>query len=82
MSPRERRNALDVVAVFMRDEDRRQVFRNEAQAGEPIARLLQREAAVDQQADSVDRNQGAVAATAAAERREGRGTSRGCEKKR
>ena len=67
MPPRERRNPLDVVTVFVRDEDCRQIFRDEAQPREPISGLLQRETAVDEQADTVDRNEGAVAATAAAE---------------
>jgi hypothetical protein len=67
MSPRERRNPLDVVTVFVRDEDCRQIFRDEAQPREAISGLLQRETAVDEQADAVDRNEGAVAATAAAE---------------
>lgn len=79
MPPRKRRNTLDVVTVFVRDEDCREIFRNEAQPREPVAGLLQREAAVDEQTDAVDRNERAVAATAAAERCEGCGTSRGCE---
>jgi hypothetical protein len=63
---------LHVIAVFMRYEDRRKVFRLEAQACEASARLSQRKAAIDQQVDAVERNNGAVAATAAAERRESR----------
>jgi len=79
MAPRQWRDTLNVVAVFVCDEYRREVFRYEPQSREPVARLLQCKAAVHEQAHTINRNQRAVAAAAAAERCEGRCAARRCE---
>ncbi len=76
MMPSQHGNALHVIAVFMRYEDRRKVFGAQTEAREPRARLSQCEAAVDQQVNAVERDNRAVAATAAAERRESRAPPR------
>src|SRR5258705_8576366 len=50
--PRQRRNTLHMVGMFMGDEDCAQIFRHEAKPREPLTRLLQRKATIDQYIDA------------------------------
>lgn len=76
MASRQHRDTLHVIAVFMRYENRREIFRLQTESSQPRASLAQRETTIDQQVDAVERNHRAVAATAAAERRESRAPPR------
>ena len=60
----------DVIAVFVGDEDGREIFRRPPDAREPLADLTRAEAAVHQHAGFIGFDVGSVAGGAAAEDRE------------
>ena len=70
MASRERNDAAEVVAMFMGDENAREIFGAFAETGETPKRLALAEAAIDHQAGSVALDQQRVARAAAAKRRE------------
>ena len=66
----------------MGHQNRRKTLWDESQPSETHPRLFQREAAVDQQAHTVERNQRAITTAATAERCDGSSATHGCKEER
>lgn len=70
MTPSKRKDATDMVTVFMGHQNTREIFGAPPQTGETPKRLALPEAAIDHQAGGVAFDQQRVTRTAAAKRRE------------
>jgi hypothetical protein len=70
MTSRERNDAAEMVAMFVGDENAREIVRASAQTSEAPERLALAEAAIDHQASGAALDQQRVARAAAAKRRE------------